>query len=81
MRLVSRACGGLANGVDESDTLKPLLIGELNFANEVMQMCDERAHDEACSVRDIGADGIDDGSCEVGIKAVLRVGAILVFGR
>ena len=81
MRLIPSTCGGLANGVDKSDTLKPLLISEFNFTNEVMQMCDERAHDEACPLRDIGADSIDNGSCEVGIEAVLRVGTILVFRR
>lgn len=81
MCLIPDVCGGLANRVYESDTLKPLLVGELNLTNEVMEMCDELAHDEPRPLWYIGADGIDDGICEVGVESMLCIRSILVLGR
>jgi hypothetical protein len=80
MRLVPGVCSGLSDQVHESHTVKPLLVGKLDLADEVVQMCNERAHDEACPVRHIGTNGVDDSSCEVGIKAVLCI-SFLVLRR
>jgi hypothetical protein len=79
MCLVSCVCGGLANGVDKAYTLKPLVVGELNFANEVVKMCDQAGHDESRPLWHIGTNGIDDRGCEVGVEAVLAI--VLVVGR
>jgi hypothetical protein len=79
MRLISGTCGSLADRVYESNTLEPLLISKLDLTNKVVKMCDERTHDEACSLWYIGTDGIDDCSCEVGIETVLRLWTVLVL--
>ena len=79
MRLVPGACGGLANGVDESHTLEPLLIGQLNLTNEVVEMPNQLSHDESRPVGDIGSNGVDDSVGKVWIEAVRAV--ILDFGR
>ena len=78
MRLVSGGGGGLANGVDKSYTLKPLIVGQLNFADEVVEVPDQAAHDEARPVWYIGPNSVDDGVSEVGIEAV---GAIFLVFR
>lgn len=75
MCLVSRSSGCLADGVYKSYTLKPLVVGQLNFADKVMEMPDEAAHDKTRPVWHIGSNSIDDGVSEVGIEAV---GAILL---
>ena len=76
MGLVSRGRRGLADRVDEADSLKPLLVGELDLADEVVQVADQLAHDEARPLVRLGAHGIDDGIGEVGVEAVL--GAVLL---
>ena len=76
MGLVPRRCGGLANGIDKANTLKPLLVGELNLADEVVEVADQAAHDKACPVVDLGTHGVDDSIGEVGVEAVL--GAVLL---
>lgn len=80
MRLVPGICGGLANGVDKANAVKPLLIGKLDLTNEVVEMCDERGQNESCSVGNSRSHGIDDRGCEVGVEAVLRI-TLLVLWR
>lgn len=80
MCLVPRVCGSLANGIDETNAIKPLLIGELDLTNEVVEMCDERGQNKSCPVGHSRSHGIDDCSCEVGIEAVLRI-TLLVLWR
>lgn len=79
MRLIPGVCGGLANGVYKSYALKPFIVGKLNLTDEVVQMCDQLGHDETRPLWDIGANGIDDGGCEVGVEAVRAI--VLVVGR
>ena len=79
MSLIPGVCGGLANRVHETDTLKPLLVGELDLANEVVKMCNERGHNKSCPLWHSWSHGIDDGGCEVGVEAMLRIRAILVL--
>lgn len=78
MGLIPGVCGSLANGVYKSYTLEPLLVGELNFADEVVDMANQLAHDKSRPVWHIGSNGVDDGVGEVGIKAMLA--SVLVLG-
>lgn len=85
MRLVPGAGGSLANGVDKSYTLEPLVVGQLDFANEVVEMPDQLAHNKSRPVWHIRSDGVDDSVGEVGIEAVpgvlLNVGRLLCVSR
>ena len=65
MRLVPGGSCGLANRVDESYTLEPLLVGKLDLADEVVEMPDQLSHDESCPLWHIWANGVDDGVGEV----------------
>ena len=73
MRLVPGGSCGLANRVDESYTLEPLLVGKLDLADEVMEMPDQLSHDESCPLWHIWANGVDDGVGEVRIEAMLAI--------
>ena len=79
MRLVSGAGGSLANRVDKSYTLEPLVVGQLDLTNEVVEMSDQLAHDKSCAFWDIGSNGVDDSVSELGIEAVPSV--LLNFRR
>lgn len=70
MRLVASAGEGLANEVDVLDTSKPLFMGKLNLANEVVHVADHAREDDSVSICHVGAHVINDMLCEVGIKAV-----------
>ena len=73
MRFVPGGSCGLANRVDESYTLEPLLVGKLDLTDEVVEMPDQLSHDESCPVWHIWANGINDGVGEVGIEAMLAI--------
>ena len=73
MRLVPGGGCSLANGVHESYTLKPFLVGQLNLADEVMKVSDQLAHDKTRPVWHIWSDSVDDGVGEVGIEAVRAI--------
>ena len=79
MSLVPGVCCRLADGVHESDTLEPLVIGQLDLTNEVVEMTDQRAHDEARPLRYIGSNGVDDRVGEVWVEAVRAI-LLLVLG-
>jgi hypothetical protein len=70
MRLIPGGCGGLANGVYESHTLKPLLVGQFDLTNEVVKMRNQLAHHKSRPLWYIWPDGIDNSIGEVGIEAV-----------
>lgn len=77
MGLVPGIGRGLANGIHKANTLKPLVVCQLNLTNEVVEMTDHRAQDKASSLWNIGADSIDDRISEVGVEAVLA--SVLIF--
>ena len=78
MCLVSGVGGGLSDGVDESDTLKPLVVGKLNLTDEVMEMANHVAKNVSRPLWNIGANSINDSIGEVGVKTV---GASLLILR
>lgn len=67
---------GLADEVDELDAGHPLVDGELDLAGEVVEVADQRGHDDAEARVSLGAHGVDDSIGEVGVEAVL--GAVLL---
>ena len=73
MRLIAGAGCGFANGIYKSHTLKPLLVGQLNLADEVVQVPDELSHDKSRPVWHIWSNGVDDGVGEVGIETVRAI--------
>jgi hypothetical protein len=79
MRLIPSVRGGLANGVHKSHTLKPLIVGQLNLADEVMEMSNQFAHDKSRSIWHIGSNGVDNSVGKVGIEAMSA--SLLVFRR
>ena len=64
---------GLANQVDELDTGHPLVDGELDLAGEVVEVADQRGHDDAEAGVRLGTHGVDDSIGEVGVEAVLGI--------
>ena len=81
MGLVPGAGGGFANGVDKSYTLKPLVVGQLDLTNKVMEMSDQLAHNKSCPVWHRGSHGVDDSIGEVRVEAmpalVFEIGRLL----
>jgi len=73
MRLVPGGCCCLANGVYESHTLKPLLVGQLDLADEVVKMPNQLAHDKTRPVWHIWSNSVDDGVGEVRVEAVRAI--------
>jgi len=73
MRLVPGGCCGLANGVYKSYTLKPLLVGQLDLADEVVKMSDQLSHDKTRPVWHIWSNSVNDGVGEVRVEAVRAI--------
>ena len=67
LALVSLGIANLTDCIHEQDTSHPLIGGELHLTGKVMHMLDQRRENESRPVRSLGANGIENIVCKVGI--------------
>lgn len=58
----------LADGVDELNTHHPLSRSQLDLTGKLMDVLDQSAQEETSALRHVGAHGVDDIGCEVGVE-------------
>ena len=70
----------LADSVDKVDTGHPLVDCELNLAGKVVEVADQRSHNDTVTLGGVGAHAINDGLSKVGVKTVSRLGGLGAVG-